>query len=129
MRLLLDTTVLIDAGRRHEPAYSWLQGALRGPDVVGVCAVNITEFFAGLRPNERDRWGAVVDQLTYWRMTPEIAKLAGIFQYDFARRGQRVHIGDALVAATAVTVGATIVTDNVNDFPMPEVTILQLRQA
>jgi hypothetical protein len=128
MRLLLDTTVLIDAARGTEPARSWLQDELWRPNVIGVCPVNITEFFAGLRPDERLRWDAFVGELAYWGITRRIAVQAGVYQFDYARRGHQIQLGDALVAATAVVVGAIIVTDNVKDFPMPEVTILRLRE-
>ena len=64
MRYLLDTMVLIEASRHREPALSWLQETLRKSDEVGVCAVTVAEFFAGLRPDERPRWDAFVAELT-----------------------------------------------------------------
>lgn len=126
MPFIVDTTVLIDAARHKEPAYSWLRAALRRPGEVAVSAVNVAEFFAGLRPDERPRWEAFVDELACWDVTREIAKLAGTYQYDSARRGQTIHIADALVAATAFTVGADVVTDNIKDFPMADVTTIRL---
>jgi len=59
-RFLLDTTVLIEASRHREPALSWLHEALQTPDEVGVCAVIVAEFFAGLRPDERPRWESFI---------------------------------------------------------------------
>jgi predicted nucleic acid-binding protein len=126
MRFLLDTTVLIEASRHREPALSWLHEALRTPDEVGVCAVIVAEFFAGLRPNERPRWEAFIDELTYWVTTREVATQAGIYRYDYARRGQTILTADALIAATAAAVGATPVTDNAKHFPMPEIKTMRL---
>jgi predicted nucleic acid-binding protein len=126
LRLLLDTTVLIDAARSREPAHSWLQDALRQSSEIGVCAVTVSEFFAGLRPEERPRWEAFVDELTFWGATRAMAKQAGIYRYEYARRGRTILIADSLIAATAIAVGAAVVTDNVKDFPMPEITTIQL---
>jgi predicted nucleic acid-binding protein len=126
MRYLLDTTVLIEASRLREPALSWLREALRKSDEVGVCAVIVAEFFAGLRPDERPRWETFVAELTYWASTREMARQAGIYRYTYARLGRTIQTADALIAATAAAVGATLVTDNIKDFPMPEIKTTRL---
>jgi predicted nucleic acid-binding protein len=126
MRFLLDTTVLIDASRHREPARSWLQEVLGLSSEVGVCVVTIAEFFAGLRPDERPRWEAFVNELTYWGTTRAMAKQAGIYRYEYARRGQTILTADSLIAATAAAVGAVLVTENVKDFPMPEIKTIRL---
>jgi predicted nucleic acid-binding protein len=126
MRFRLDTTVLIEASRHREPALSWLREALRTPDDVGVCAVIVAGFCAGLRPDERPRWGSFIDELTYWATTHEVARQASIYQYEYARRGQTILTADALIAATAAAVGAPLVTDNVKHFLMAEIKIMRL---
>jgi predicted nucleic acid-binding protein len=126
VRYLLDTTVLIEASRHREPALSWLQEALRKSDEVGVCAVTVAEFFAGLRPDERPRWDAFVAELTYWATTREMARQAGIYRYAYARLGRTILTADVLIAATAAAVGATLVTNNIKDFPMPEIKTMRL---
>jgi predicted nucleic acid-binding protein len=87
--------------------------------------VIVAEFFAGLRPDERPRWAAFIDELTYWATTREVARQAGIYQYEYARRRQTILTAAALIAAT-VAVGATPVTDNAKHFPMPEIKIMRL---
>ncbi|HEX5499235.1 MAG TPA: type II toxin-antitoxin system VapC family toxin [Thermomicrobiales bacterium] len=123
---MLDSTVLIDAGRRREPALSWFQDALRRPDEIGVSAITIAEFFSGLRPPQRNEWQTLLEDVTHWDVTRAIAIQAGIFCYDFARRGRTIFTPDALIAATAVIGGAALVTANVRDFPMPEIEIIRL---
>jgi predicted nucleic acid-binding protein len=126
MRLLLDTNVLIDASKQREPARSWLEQALRQPNQIGVCAVTVAEFFAGILPAERLRWDTFVAELTYWVATREIAQQAGTFRYEYLRRGRTIQIPDALIAATAMAVEAVVVTNNAKDFPMPEIKTIQL---
>ncbi len=37
-----------------------------------------------------------------------------------------MHIPDALMAATAIITNSTLVTNNVEDFPMPDLKLLRL---
>ncbi|HEU0114635.1 MAG TPA: PIN domain-containing protein, partial [Thermomicrobiales bacterium] len=95
-------------------------------DEIGVSAVTLAEFFAGLRPPERNGWQTLLKDVTHWDVTREIAIQAGNFRYDFARRGRTIFIPDALIAATAVIARAALVTANVRGFPMPEIEIIRL---
>ena len=92
---------------------------------MGVCGVVITEFFTGLQPEQRPRWETFVERLAFWNITPQIAMQAGLYRYTYARRGTTLATTDAIIAATAVSVGATLVTGNVKDFPMPELSLIR----
>lgn len=127
-RYLLDTTALIDFSKGREPARSRLLRMIQTGDEVGVCAINVAEFYAGVPPEKRALWDAFVDALGYWEISRAAARQAGCFRYDFARRGQVLSTTDALVAAVAQERGAVIVTSNVKDYPMPEVQLLSLRE-
>lgn len=123
-RYLLDATVLIDISKDHEPISSMIHQWLADLVEVGVCGVVVAEFFAGLRPEQQPRWATFVERLAYWELTPHVAIQAGIYRYTYARRGTTLATTDAIIAATAVSVGATLVTGNVKDFPMPELSLL-----
>jgi predicted nucleic acid-binding protein len=56
--------------------------------------------------------------------TESAAKQAGVWRYAYARQGRQIAITDALIAATAYLNQATIVTGNIRDYPMPEVSLL-----
>ena len=47
MKYLLDTTVLIEFGKRLEPTTSRLLGLIEADHLVGVCAVSIAELYSG----------------------------------------------------------------------------------
>jgi predicted nucleic acid-binding protein len=67
----------------------------------------------------------LIDSLDYYQVTRETAKQAGDFRYQFARQGTILTLADTLIAATAVSVGAMLVTANAKDFPMWEVQLLR----
>lgn len=126
-RFLLDTTALIDFSKNREPARSRLLTMIEGGDELGVCSIQVAEFWGGLPPAEGARWRAFMDNLRYWDILRETAEQAGKYRHDFARRGQAISIADALIAAVARQENAAIVTDNAKDFPMEDVAVLALR--
>ena len=100
--------------------------ALEGHQL-GVCCINVAELYAGLDPQQRPRGERLIASLDYYETTRNIASLAGIYQYDFARRGTTLTAADTLIAATAVTESATLVTANERDFPMEELSLRAYR--
>lgn len=124
---MLDTDALIDFSKGKEPATSLLLSWIDGNDTVAVCPVSVAEFFAGLPPKETPRWIRFFSTLTYWDISPRAAMRAGQDRYAYARSGRTVTTTDALLAAVAMEHGATLVTGNVKDFPMEELSLLSLR--
>ena len=128
MTYLFDTTALIDYSKGWEPARSTILALLEGQDTIGVCAVSIAEFVAGLSPAQRAEWVPFFTTLTTWDITREDGFLAGIWLHDYARTGTTLSPTDMLIAAVAVRVKATLVTDNTKHYPMPEVQTLSPRK-
>ncbi len=123
---LPDSTVLIGYGRGRREETEWFQRVLNGQDVVGSCAVTISECVGGARPRERAGWREVFDSFTYWDIEPGDAAQSGTYRYDFAREGFQLKLGDTLIAAVARRVGAIVVTDNLRDFPMSDIQVIPL---
>ena len=124
---LLDTTALVDFSKGIEPVGQRLLSMIAAGESLGVCAINVTEFYAGVRPAAHRLWDAFMDELFYWEISREAAVQAGAYRYDYARQGVSIGIQDAIIAAVAVEIGATILTDNPKHFPMPEVSTRSLR--
>lgn len=124
-KFLLDTTALIDFSKGREPAKSKVLEMIESSEV-GVCAINVAEFYTGLPLEKRKVWEEFFNSLLYWNIDLETAKLAGCFRSDFAKKGQPLTTTDTLVAATAKQEKATLVTSNIKDYPMKEVTLLQI---
>jgi len=126
-RYLLDTTTLIDFSKGREPASSRILRMIEHGDEVGVCAIVVAEFYAGLPPQLRARWDEFFEAVRFWAVSLDSAKQAGIWRYEFARKGTRLSTTDLIVAAVANQREAVVVTNNVKDYPMEEISVLPLK--
>jgi predicted nucleic acid-binding protein len=120
---LVDTTVLIAHMRGDEAVTSLLLDLLADRHLLGTSCVNVAEVERGIRPKERKAAEALLTRLRFLETTREAATRAGRYQSDFGRRGVTIHTADALVAGTARAHGATLLTDNVRDFPMHDIKV------
>lgn len=122
MRLLLDTTVLIDA-LRGRPAAQRLREMRRSSQPPWICAVNVEEVMRGALPGDEP---SVLRLLRGMRLAPLGAaegELAGRWRRDFAGRGVTLSQADCLIAAAALGVGARLASGNPRHFPMSGVTV------
>lgn len=121
MRLLLDTTVLIDALRGRGGARTALTEAARTGHELGTSAINLAEVYSGLRSTEEAAAQDFLAALTCFPVTASIAERGGRIRNEFARRGITLGLADAVIAATALEYGLVLATDNRKDFPMAEI--------
>jgi|SRR5882762_2231455 len=125
---LLDTDTLIDFSKGREPVVSCINQWIKNGDVLGVCPINITEFYAGLPHTARKDWDEFFETLMYWEVSQSAARMAGIFRNEFQKQGKTITTTDALVAAVAQEQNAAVVTSNISDYPMPKLQILSPRE-
>lgn len=125
-RYLLDTTALIDFSKGREPAQSRVLQMIEDGAELGICAINVAEFYAGVPPVQRAVWDEFIASLTYWDISLEASKQAGRVRYEFARKGRALSTSDTLIAAVAQERDATIITNNVRDYPMENTRLLPL---
>jgi predicted nucleic acid-binding protein len=124
--LLLDSTVLIDVLRERKGRRELLVELVRGGHTLATSAMNIGEVYAGMRPEEEARTEAFLSGLECYPLTGSIARRAGSLKSAWARRGTTLSLADMLVAATALEVGAELMTDNRKDFPVDELRLYPL---
>lgn len=124
---ILDTDSLIDFSKGREPVVSLVNQWIVNGDRIGVCAINIAEFYSGLPHTERKNWDEFFESLIYFTISREEAKTAGIMRYEFQKKGKVITTTDALIAAVAKEQDVRIVTSNIDDFPVSENFILSPR--
>lgn len=114
--ILVDTDVLIDFSKGYD---RFLGGLLKKQEErtveLFVTPVNITEFMTdmGLRDSKRQEQAeAFFDLFT----VKEIGKTIGLLAGQYLRDGKTDYLGDALIAASAVTGGFSLATRNTLHF-------------
>ena len=121
-RLLLDSTVLIDA-LRGRPAAGRVAGLRRTGTEPWVCAISVEEIWRGLRREEHPRARRLFNGLRLAPLGVAEGIRAGTWRTTFAERGVTLHQADCLIAAAAIGIGAALATANVRDFPMVEIDV------
>jgi predicted nucleic acid-binding protein len=129
MRLLLDTTVLIDVLRLRRGRRELLAELARGGHSLSTSTLNIAEIFAGMRPEEELNTLRFLEALGCYDINRSVAQLAGRLKRDWARKGRTLALADTLVAAVCLENRCALLTDNRKDFPMNELDIYALPEA
>lgn len=115
MRIVIDTSVLVNHLRARTPASSYIAALDERP----VCSeVSRIEIIQGLRSAERSPAEALFSLIEWMPVSEQIARRAG----ELGRRWRASHPGigvaDLAVAATAEDANAQLATRNVKHFPM-----------
>lgn len=92
-------------------------------DTLATSCVNLAEIEAGLRPRERRKTEVVLGHLRFLGTDREAAIRAGRYQAEWASKGRTIETPDALIAGTARSHGAVLVTHNIDDFPMRDLRV------
>ena len=121
---LLDANALIDYFRRIRSTLNLLDGLEAQGHRLAVCAVGLAELYSGFSLQQRFAAEPVVDRWFYYEATPAMAKEAGRYRYEYARIGTTLSATDSLIAAVAIANDATLITNNLRHFPMPEIQLL-----
>lgn len=118
MTIVVDTSVLIDHLRGHEPAGTALQQALDERLVASV--LTKVEVLAGMRPAEEWATRRLLDMVEWIAVDDDLAERAGILANRYLRSHPGIDPVDYVIAATAQRLGATLWTRNLKHFPMFE---------
>jgi predicted nucleic acid-binding protein len=126
MRLLVDTSILIDVLRLRNQRREWLAEFVRDGHFLSTTTLNVAEIYAGMRATEESRTETLLSGLVLYELSETGAQLAGRLKNTWARKGHTLTLADAIVAATAIEHGCALLTDNRKDFPKPEVRLYPL---
>jgi predicted nucleic acid-binding protein len=128
MRLLLDTSVLIDVLRRRRGRRELLARLARGGNTLATTALNVAEVYAGMRPEEEAQTEAFLQAIDCYELTAATGRLAGSLKYKYAKKGRTLTLADTIIAAIALERRCTLMADNRKDFPMPELNYYPLSE-
>lgn len=117
MTVLVDTSVLVDHLRGHEAAADILE-VERLAGVLNASEITRLEVLAGMRANEEDRTRSLLATLVWHPVDAEVAEEAGALGRRWLPSHQTIDGADLAIAATAVLIGARLLTRNVRHFPM-----------
>jgi predicted nucleic acid-binding protein len=120
MRLLLDTSVLIDALRSRHGRRELLAELVRAGHSLATTALNVAEVYAGMRPDEAHETESFLGALDCYSLTAELGRRAGFLKQQRGRKGRTLALDDMIVAAIALEHGCTLMTDNRKHFAMAE---------
>jgi predicted nucleic acid-binding protein len=126
VKILLDTSVLIDVLRRRNGRCEALAVLVRAHESLATTSLNIAELYAGMRPGEEASTEALLDGLECFDVTGA-ARLGGKLKNQWSKRGRTLSLADALIAAIAIEERCALLTDNRKDFPMSELQLYSLR--
>jgi len=117
LKVVLDTSVLVDHLRSSQPAADYLAGLEGRPSCSEISRIEVIQ---GLRSAERpaaERLFALIDWIP---VSEAVARRAG----DLGRRWRRSHPGigvaDLAIAATVEQIDGRLATRNLKHFPMFE---------
>ena len=124
MRYLLDTTLVIDHVNGHEPANALLARLYEEGHELFTCDVVVCEALSGGTDEQRRVLERLLRALDYVATDPPAARTAGEARRLRRQAGGRLGLGDALIAAVARGLDATIVTRNRPDFERQGASVL-----
>jgi predicted nucleic acid-binding protein len=115
LKVVLDTTVLVDQLRGSEEAFEYLAGLEDRP----ICSeISRIEVVQGLRSSERRAANKLFASVAWVPVDETVARRAG----ELGRRWRKSHSGigvaDLAIAATAEELDAALATQNIKHFPM-----------
>jgi predicted nucleic acid-binding protein len=113
---LLDTTVLIDHAKGRPDGVAIVARIFAETSALYTCDVVTSEALAGGDEAEREVIARLLGALEYVAIDPVGARWAGERRRIQRASGRRSPLGDALIAAAAWRMDATVVTRNAADF-------------
>lgn len=124
MRYLLDTTLIVDHAHGYEPAMALLHRLYEEGAELFTCDVIVCEALSGGTDDHRRVISRLLDPLDFVATDPIAARAAGAARLARHQAGGKLGLGDALIAAVARGLDATIVTRNRPDFERQGASVL-----
>lgn len=122
MTVLVDTSVIIDLLRGTPAAAAVLRSASRtGP--LHASEITRVEVLVGMRSREEAVTRSLLREFIWYPVDASIAETAGELGRAWLPSHRGIDSADLVIAATAIAIGARLLTRNVKHYPMfPDLT-------
>lgn len=117
MTAFVDTSVLVDYLRGHQPAAVVLENH-RASGPLHASEITRLEVLAGMRATEESATRSLLSTLIWHPVDAEIAEEAGALGRQWLPSHHTIDSADLAIAATAQLTGLPLLTKNVRHFPM-----------
>lgn len=124
MRYLLDTTLVIDHVNGHQPANALIARLYEEGHQLFTCEVVVCEALSGGTDEQRAALARLLGALDFVATDPSAARAAGSARSQRRQAGGQLGLGEALIAAVARGLDATIVTRHRPDFEREGASVL-----
>ena len=125
MKYLLDTTVLLDFAHGRVGVVEMIDRLFADVETLYTCDVVTCEALSGGDPLERSVIEGVLDALEYVALAPAGARWAAQARRSGRSAPGARSLADALIAATAWSLAATVVTRNPRDFERQGIRVMR----
>ena len=123
MRIVLDSSFLIDHLLGDAAARSRMAKIFEDGDEPYVTDVIVCEVRAGLRAEDEHYLIGLLEPLEFVQPGPDQAMTAGRWRAELRARGRTLSLPDALIASSADSLSAAVLTRNTRDFAMTPVAV------
>jgi predicted nucleic acid-binding protein len=117
-RYILDTGIIIRQMRGRKDVLRLVRG-IAGRGRVGISPVTHLELYVGLQPHEEYAGRKLLSRFQTVPVDAEIGQRAGQLIRQQKAQGRALSVPDAIIAASALQHGLTLVTFNPGDFDLP----------
>jgi hypothetical protein len=117
---LLDSDVIIWFLRGKEEVVTLLKG-LSKERLLGCSPLSIVEIKIGMKKGEENPTNLFFEAIKIWDINREIAELAADYIIHYKKNGISLDFVDAAIAATCKLKDLTLMTYNVDHYPMRDI--------
>lgn len=121
---ILDTDIAIDFLRRRDYARNLLE-LWAGEGLLAISTLTHLEIYQGMKPGEEDATNSFLDGLISVVVDISIARRAGTMLGELRSKGITIGMADAIIAATALQLGAPLLTNNIDHYPFPTLKVIR----
>lgn len=124
---LLDTDVLIWILRGNDEIIRAIS-LLKDTSPLAISVISIAEIYKNIFPSELLVTEDFLHSHIILDVDQRMAKTAGLYWQEYAKKLQKLSLTDCLIAATATTNGATLCSLNTKHFPMRDLEVIDPRK-